>query len=193
MRGDGAAADVDVAIVGYGPVGQALAGWLGACGHRVACFERYHEIYRLPRAVHLDHEVMRLLQRLGVAEVLAPEMLSLSEYHWFGADGETLMVLRPQNPAVSGWEPDWLFFQPSLEQALDERARANESVTVERGWMAEGLRQEADGATLLLRGVDAGMSRDGDELRSVRARCIVGADGANSLVRETLGIRRKDL
>ena len=189
----GAAAEVDVAVVGYGPVGQALAGWLGAAGHRVACFERYHEIYRLPRAVHLDHEVMRLLQRLGVAEALAPQMVSLADYHWFGADGETLMVLRPQNPAVSGWEPDWLFFQPLLERALDERARASATVTVERGWAAEGLRQDADGVTLELRPVEANLSRASDELRSVRARYVVGADGANSLVRETLGIARKDL
>ena len=64
-----------MAIVGYGPVGQALAALLGAAGHRVACFERFQEIYRLPRAVHLDHEVMRLLARLGVAESVAGEML----------------------------------------------------------------------------------------------------------------------
>ena len=33
--------DVDVAIVGYGPVGQALAALLGRAGHRVAAFERF--------------------------------------------------------------------------------------------------------------------------------------------------------
>jgi 2-polyprenyl-6-methoxyphenol hydroxylase-like FAD-dependent oxidoreductase len=186
-------AGVDVAIVGYGPVGQALAGWLGAAGHRVACFERYEEIYRLPRAVHLDHEVMRLLQRLGVAGELAQEMLSVSEYHWYGADGETLMVLRPQNPALSGWEPDWLFFQPTLEQALDARARANEGVTVERGWIAEGLSQDADGAAVALRRVDADASGQRGEPRIVRARYVIGADGANSFVREALGIPSKDL
>ena len=32
--------DADVAIVGYGPVGQALAALLGRAGHRVAVFER---------------------------------------------------------------------------------------------------------------------------------------------------------
>jgi 2-polyprenyl-6-methoxyphenol hydroxylase-like FAD-dependent oxidoreductase len=47
--------DVDVAIVGYGPVGQALAALLGRAGHRVAVFERFKDIYRLPRAIHLDH------------------------------------------------------------------------------------------------------------------------------------------
>ncbi|MFZ0381693.1 MAG: FAD-dependent monooxygenase, partial [Solirubrobacteraceae bacterium] len=67
--------EFDVAIVGYGPVGQALAAMLGRAGHRVAAFERFAEIYRLPRAVHLDHEIMRLLQSLGLSEVLADEMV----------------------------------------------------------------------------------------------------------------------
>ncbi len=193
MPSDGEADELDVAIVGYGPVGQALAGWLGAAGHRVACFERYGEIYRLPRAVHLDHEVMRLLQRLGIAEQLAAQMLPLSEYHWLGADGEELMVLRPQNPALSGWEPDWLFFQPSLEAALDARARDGEGVTVERGWMAEGLLQDADGATVRLRRVHGDACEGAEPTRTIRARYVIGADGANSIVRETLGITRKDL
>ncbi len=196
MSRDTDTCEIDVAIVGYGPVGQALAGWLGAAGHRVACFERFGEIYRLPRAVHLDHEVMRLLGRLGVAEALAPEMLSFDEYHWFGADGEMLMVLRPEKPSISGWEPDWLFFQPGLEEALDERARGHAGVTVERGWSAVGLSQDDESAALTLRRViedEPGRAMPTDELRTVRARWVIGADGANSLVRDTLAIERKDL
>jgi 2-polyprenyl-6-methoxyphenol hydroxylase-like FAD-dependent oxidoreductase len=91
--------DFDVAIVGYGPVGQALAALLGRAGHQVAVFERFNEIYRLPRAVHLDHEIMRLLQSLGLAEALAAEMVPLRDYHWFGADGEPLLRLEPRSPA----------------------------------------------------------------------------------------------
>lgn len=187
---------VDVAMVGYGPVGQALALALGEAGHRVACFERFGEIYRLPRAVHLDHESMRLLDRLGVARALEPQMVSFGEYRWFGADGEELMTLRPASPASSGWEPDYLFFQPLLERALDERARSFAGVMVERGWEAEGLQQDADGATLTLRRVEEsgeGSVTPTDELRTVRARWVIGADGANSFVREALGIGRKDL
>ena len=106
--------EVDIAIVGYGPVGQALAALLGRAGHEVAVFERRHEIYRLPRAVHIDHEIMRLLQALGLADRVAGEMIPLREYRWFGADRDPLMTLTPQQPAISGWEPSYLFFQPEL-------------------------------------------------------------------------------
>ena len=67
--------EVDIAIVGFGPVGQALAAMLRRAGHDVAAFERFNEIYRLPRAVHIDHEIMRLLQAVGLGERLADEMV----------------------------------------------------------------------------------------------------------------------
>ena len=122
--------EVDIAIVGYGPVGQAIAALLGRAGHRVAAFERFNEIYRMPRAVHMDHEIMRLLQALGLADAVGAQMIPLHEYHWFGADGEPLMTLTPQRPAASGWEPDYLFFQPDLEAALDGCADEHDRVTV---------------------------------------------------------------
>src|SRR5271167_3326653 len=131
--------DFDVVIVGYGPVGQALAALLGRAGHRVGVFERFGEIYRLPRAVHLDHEIMRLLQALGLAEMLAEEMIPVHDYQWFGADGESLLRFETRGPARSGWETDYMFFQPELERAIDRHACDLPDVTVERGWEATGL------------------------------------------------------
>lgn len=187
--------DVDVAIVGFGPVGQALAALLGRAGHSVLAVERFAEIYRLPRAVHLDHEIMRLLQGLDVVDELAGELLSVRDYHWYGADGEPLMTLEASVPAASGWDPDYMFFQPALEQALERRAGEQASVTVERGWVAETLSVEPDHALLSVRRVGVGRpegTADG-EARSIRARWVVGTDGANSFVREARGIARRDL
>jgi 2-polyprenyl-6-methoxyphenol hydroxylase-like FAD-dependent oxidoreductase len=187
--------EVDVAIVGHGPVGQLLAGMLGRAGHRVAAFERFSEIYRLPRAVHIDHEIMRLLQARDVADRLAEQMVPLREYRWFGADGDELLTLTPEVPAKSGWEPDYLFFQPELERALDGRC-AEDGVAVHRGWVAEGLTDEEDGPTLTLRRhIEQGPGEltPTEETTTVRARWVVGADGANSFVRETTGITRRDL
>lgn len=186
--------DVDVAIVGFGPVGQALAALLGRAGHSVLAIERFAEIYRMPRAVHLDHEIMRLLQGLKVVEDLAGELLPVQDYHWYGADGEPLMTLHAPVPAASGWDPDYMFFQPALELALQRRAGEQPSVEVERGWVAETLSVQPDHALLSVR--RASGEPDGGQAggsRSVRARWAVGADGANSFVREALGIARRDL
>src|ERR1700736_6471545 len=126
----GPSPELDVAFVGYGPVGQALAALLGRAGHRVGVVERFQEIYRLPRAVHLDHEIMRLLQSLGLAEVLAEELLPVHEYQWFGADGELLLRFAVSGTARSGWESDYMFFQPELERAIDRQACGSATVTV---------------------------------------------------------------
>ena len=144
--------DADVAIVGYGPVGQALAALLGRAGHRVAVFERFTDIYRLPRAVHLDHEIMRLLQSLGLAEALAEEMIPVHDYQWFGADGKLLLRFDVEGLARSGWESDYMFFQPELEAALD-RARLRPAARDRRTWMGRrgaprhGHRSGAHGPT----------------------------------------------
>jgi 2-polyprenyl-6-methoxyphenol hydroxylase-like FAD-dependent oxidoreductase len=187
--------DVAVAIVGYGPIGQALAILLGRASHSVAVFERFERPYNLPRAVHIDHEIMRLLQGLGVARELEEEMLAVDEYLWFGADGDPLLTIRPAVPASSGWEPDYLFYQPTLEDALDRAARAQPSVAVHRGWTAQALDQDEDRATLALRrSTGAGDPPQAPaETRSVTARWVLGADGANSFVRESEGIASRDL
>jgi 2-polyprenyl-6-methoxyphenol hydroxylase-like FAD-dependent oxidoreductase len=188
--------EFDVAIVGYGPVGQALAALLGRAGHRVAVFERFAAIYRLPRAVHLDHEIMRLLQSLGLSEVLAEEMVPVDDYRWFGADGELLLRFEPRSPAPSGWDGDYMFFQPELERAIDDHACVPAGVTVERGWAADGLEQSDERVELTLRRVSEEeperLALTG-ETRTVSARWVVGADGANSFVREASGITCRDL
>ena len=56
--------NVDVAIVGYGPVAKLLATLLGQKGWKVGVYERFQEPYPLPRAVHLDDEIARILQSI---------------------------------------------------------------------------------------------------------------------------------
>ena len=188
--------DADVAIVGYGPVGQALAALLGRAGHRVLVFERFQDIYRLPRAVHLDHEIMRLLQSLGLGEVLAGEMVAVRDYQWFGADGELLLRFDVEGVARSGWESDYMFFQPELESAIHHHACVPAGVSVERGWVAEGLEDLGDHVELTVHRMseeEPGQLARTGEYRTVRAGWLVGADGANSFVREASGIKRRDL
>ena len=65
-----AVADVDVALVGFGPVGAVLANLLVQQGLRVLAIEREADIYRLPRAIALDAECVRVMQSVGLADTL---------------------------------------------------------------------------------------------------------------------------
>ncbi|OYU73575.1 MAG: hypothetical protein CFE45_36960, partial [Burkholderiales bacterium PBB5] len=62
----------DVAIVGYGPVGAVAAALLGQAGLKVFVCDRLPGVYEIPRAIALDHEVMRVVQQLGIVEAVLP-------------------------------------------------------------------------------------------------------------------------
>ena len=172
--------DADVAIVGYGPVGQTLAALLAARGHSVAVYERYADLYDLPRALYFDDEIKQVWQALGVVDEIADDLLPVQAYEWLGADGEPIARLEHPDVGPSGWASGYLFYQPSLERALDRAVRALPAARVHQGWNVEALEQAGDHVALTVRHEDA-------EER-VRARYVVGADGANSLVRQTAGI-----
>ncbi len=193
----------DVAIVGYGPVGTALAILLAQRGRRVVVLERWPAPYPLPRAVHFDHEVGRILQACG----LGPELEGISEpaeiYEWRNAAGETLLRFGRTGHGLSGWPESSMFNQPQLEALLDERARAWPDVEVRRGMEVVGLDDHGDLVTLAIRPTidvpptggpaDQGRAAPVVEELAVRARYVVGADGANSTVRRLIGTTVTDL
>src|ERR1700757_2977178 len=109
----------DVAIVGYGPVGQTLAILLGQRGWKVGVFEKQPAPYPLPRAVHFDHEVARIFQAAGLGEEIPRLTEPAGVFEWGNASGETLLEIRSEPLGVSGWPEANMFAQPDLEQALD--------------------------------------------------------------------------
>jgi flavoprotein hydroxylase len=175
----------DVAIVGYGPVGQLLAILLGQRGRRVAVLEKQPAAYPLPRAVHFDGEVGRILQSAGIGGDLAGRTEPADEYEWRNAAGDTLLRFCSQPLGLSGWPEANMFAQPDLEQLLDRRARSLPSVDVRRGCEVIGLRT-GDG------GVDLDVADTGAR-GAVHARYVVGCDGAKSFVRDHLQATVTDL
>lgn len=169
----------DVLIVGLGPVGAALAALLVRRGIDVIAIDRDTEIYPLPRAVHFDHEIMRLLQHLGVAEEVRRHARETPDYEFRAADGRLLTRLRPAAETPSGWASGYMFHQPSLERALRDVLAASAAADVRLGWRLEGLGQDGSGVTAQVSGPDGPAQ--------IRARYLVGCDGASSLVRGVVG------
>jgi len=186
---------VDVAIAGYGPVGQTLAILLGQMGYSVAVFERWPALYPLPRAVFYDHEIRRIFLSMGLGEELAKISQPSARYQWFNADWKVLVEIDWSAESISDGPFGYLFNQPSLEAALDRKAKSIGNVQIHQGWEATALKQDAKGCDMVLNRVirQDGKFSLGEEQQSVRARYVIGADGANSFVRQSLGIEWQDL
>ncbi|MEJ7584279.1 MAG: bifunctional 3-(3-hydroxy-phenyl)propionate/3-hydroxycinnamic acid hydroxylase [Acidimicrobiales bacterium] len=177
----------DVAIVGYGPVGTTLAILLAQLGRRVVVLERWSEPYALPRAVHFDHEAARILQACG----LGTELVAISEpaevYEWRNRAGATLLRFGRVGPGVSGWPESSMFNQPELEASLDRRARGLPAIEIRRGVEVIALNDDPDVDAVTVGSTAASGSS------AVRARYVVGCDGANSTVRTLVDAPVTDL
>ena len=178
--------DCDVLVVGLGPVGAALSALLADQGLSVVAIDRDSLVYPLPRAAHFDHEIMRLFQQLGVADDVAKNARAAPAYEFRNADGEVLMRFdldRAGSP--SGWASSYMFHQPAAEMALRARLAASPLVDVRLERTFVSFEQDADGISARLSAPHGG--------ETVRARYLVGCDGASSPVRQACGIGLEDL
>ncbi|CAB3781516.1 bifunctional 3-(3-hydroxy-phenyl)propionate/3-hydroxycinnamic acid hydroxylase MhpA [Paraburkholderia caffeinilytica] len=193
---DNLSADVteiaDVAVVGYGPVGQALALKLAQYGHRVVVVERWPDLYGLPRAVSLDHEALRILQSLGIMDEFEAATCLSQVYEWRNGKGELLTAFPGLDEiGASGWPRRCGFSQPDLERLLDDRVchAYGQQVTVHRNLTVVGAIEHRDKVVLETRptGDTAG------EPLHIAARYVVGCDGAGSFVRNAMGASLENL
>ncbi len=179
----------EVNIVGAGPVGLLTALLLGRAGLTVTVYERWPASFSRPRACGLDHEALRILQsaRLmpGIETIFEPIMGDRT-YEFQNAAGQRLLEIQWNKPGPCGWPQMSTFNQPELEAALERNVASLPNVEVVRGVQVLGVDQDDRGVTLRLR------TAAGEEW-SRSSRYLVAADGANSVVRDGLGITQTDL
>lgn len=177
----------DVAIVGLGPVGAVAAALLGQSGVLVYACDRLNEVYEYPRALALDHEVMRVFQQVGLVGSIAGHVEPFTPSEYYGVDGQLIRRMTMLDPPYpQGYTPSLVFAQPPVERALRQRLSQLPSVRVQLGHELIGLSQSASSVELELRA-------DNGQSERIRARWVIGCDGASSRVRELLGIGLEDL
>src|SRR5262245_36859686 len=143
----------------------------------------------VPRPAFFHIRTLEMFRAAGIEEQVREQ--SLKEFEPEGAivlmdtlAGKVLAGLIPSlNEGVEALSPCRRLFvtQPGLEPLL--RARAEQAgASVIEGSEGVSLAQDAHGVTATLRDVEPG-----DESR-VRAKYLIGTDGAHSRVRELLGI-----
>jgi 3-(3-hydroxy-phenyl)propionate hydroxylase len=177
--------DADVIVVGYGPTGLAASSLLARLGHDVITLERWPTLYGQPRLVNLDAEAARIVQAAGDVDVALQESTAFERYYFRNAAGDTLVDMDWSGRHHCGYEAHLSMFQPHVEDAIDAAARER-GADVRQGWTLTGFEQDEDGVTVTADDPDG-------TAQTLRARWLIGADGANSAVREQLGVEREDL
>jgi 3-(3-hydroxy-phenyl)propionate hydroxylase len=176
-------------IVGAGPTGIIAATLLAQYGVDCLILDRWAGVYPQPRAVHLDHEVYRILHRLGIADefakisrpalglrLLDPSMRVLAEFQ------------RDPTRTRHGHPEANMFDQPEFEALLRTNLERHPHATLRGNAEVTDLTDVGAGRTRITY-----TDRGDGSTHTVEATYVLGCDGANSLVRSHIGSTMHDL
>ena len=173
--------DVDVVIAGGGPAGLLLASELRLGGAEPVVLERLPAPTGLSKALALVGRVVQALDHRGLLERLDTGSVPAAAYSRFAHLGGIPLDVSPLiESAPPGHFPAPVpARQAQVEAVLEARARQLDA-DVRRGHELVGLSQDQDAVTAEVRGPQ--------RTYRLRARYLVGCDGAHSLVRKQAGI-----
>ena len=171
--------DVDVVVVGAGPVGLTLANILGLQGVSTLVAEERDTLIDYPRGVGLDDESLRTFQAIGLVDHVLPHTVPNQILRFVDAKRRILAEMAPPD-ACFGWPKRNGFVQPLVDAELLRGLDRFEHVEVQWGRTMASYTEAADAVTVEL---------DGDGGReSVRTHYVVGCDGGRSATRRLMGV-----
>jgi 3-(3-hydroxy-phenyl)propionate hydroxylase len=171
--------DVDVIVVGAGPVGLTLANILGLQGVRTLVVEERESLIDYPRGVGLDDESLRTFQAIGLVDRVLPHTVPNQILRFVDAKRRVLAEMAPPD-AKFGWPKRNGFVQPLVDAELLKGLDRFEHVEVRWGRPMASLAVASGAVTVELDG-DGGSE-------PLRARYVVGCDGGRSPTRRLMGV-----
>ncbi|MGW0801170.1 FAD-dependent monooxygenase [Streptomyces sp. NPDC002692] len=163
--------DEGVLIVGAGPAGLMLAGDLAEAGIACTVVERREGESQLTRAFAVHARTMEQLDARGIADDLLKTGLRNPVLQFLQIDLSRLPTRYPHVLVTPQYNTERLLRSRALGHGVDIRS----------GCEATGLRQDSTGVDVEVRAADG-------TVQTLRAAYVVGADGRNSKVRESLGL-----
>jgi 2-polyprenyl-6-methoxyphenol hydroxylase-like FAD-dependent oxidoreductase len=172
-------ANAPVLIAGAGPTGLTLALTLLRHGVKVRLIDRLTTPATVSKALAVWSGSLEALAGLGVIDKFLASGVRLNSLT--GGDGRHQLGRLAVGTGIDSPYPYPLLLPQSRTEEILSAKAAELGVKVERGVELIGFAQDDMGVTATLR------HADGAE-EAARALYLVGADGARSFVRQTLGI-----
>ncbi|WP_084125004.1 FAD-dependent monooxygenase [Demequina sp. NBRC 110054] len=184
---------LDVLIVGTGPAGAVLAAQLAAFpGISTRVIERRATPLELGHADGVACRTVEMFQAFGLADALVREAYWVNEVRFWGPSSadrdriERTGWVQDTPPGLSEF-PHVIVNQARMQEyLLDYAAKQPSRLTVDYGVELVDLTVGEGGYPVTVTLRQAGGEREG-EVRTVRARYVVGCDGARSAVRTAIG------
>ncbi|MCA1730725.1 MAG: FAD-dependent monooxygenase [Actinobacteria bacterium] len=170
--------EAEVAVVGAGPVGLTMATMLAAYGIRCVVLDRAAEPAGHSRAAVIHARTLETLESLGVVDEALREGVVVPHFGVRDSDRRLLAVDFGGLPTA---HPYTLMLPQDETERLLRGALGLRGGKILWGHEVTEMSQDTSRVELAVR------SARGSE--RLRARYVVGCDGAHSTVRETLGIR----
>ena len=176
---------VDIVIIGCGPVGATAANLLSAQGHSVVIFDAATDFHGEPRAIHMDHETMRISRGIGIDKEFRDFYTPFNGMEFLDEEHNRKFLLKAAD-ARSG-EQGYMFGQAELELSLRRKMKSYDNLDLKLGNIVIDLKQKDEEVQVYYKSVGS------HEICEVSAKYVIGSDGAASFTRKHLNISSEDL
>ena len=175
-----AAANVDVVVIGAGPIGLTMTNLLGIYGVQTLLIEKNASTVSEPRAVSIDDESLRVMQTIGLDKQVCSNLLPGYGSSYLSPRGREFAFVHPKTEEY-GFPRRNAFNQDVLEAQLRNGLERFPNVEELFEHRLEQFHESPDG-------VQIAVTASGGERKTISCRYLLACDGASSTVRGQLGM-----
>ena len=176
-----------VLVVGGGPVGLTVANLISVAGVPVTLVERDASTSDEAKAISLDDESLRTMQRAGLADAVLDIVVPGTGTRYYDRKGRPLLHARGPRPYRHGFPFKNQFAQPELERVLLDALKSRPEADVRFSTELVAVHSPGDdGNAPVVELRPTGQPAGTAETR--RFSWVLACDGGRSTVRDLLGI-----
>ena len=176
--------DYSVIVAGYGPVGACAANLLGYYKIKSLIIDKEKEIYTLPRAITWDDECRRIIVPCNFADKI--EIRKIRGIDHINGKGESFLKIRMAEEDRYEYQVGPTFmYQPEFEKAFRDNAETYDTNQFKLGFEVLSYEENKECINVEIKNLDT------NTVQHVTTKYLIGADGANSIIRKKMGVKYK--